>query len=102
MKQTCGHCRAGQSRHVAGEGLVQAMRSVPLEFFAEDFSLQRCVPHSIIAPVERGAIPTCSAGDGCCTLYACSAGEGEAPQLRMDVCRAHVWPRIHQLPCSCA
>ena len=28
---------------MAGEGLVQAMRSVPLEFFAEDFSLQRCL-----------------------------------------------------------
>ncbi|BDA47885.1 probable vacuolar protein sorting-associated protein 54 [Coccomyxa sp. Obi] len=31
----------GQTHHVAGEGLVQAMRAVPLEFFAEDFSLQR-------------------------------------------------------------
>ena len=35
---------AGQSQHIAGEGLVQAMRAVPLDFFAEDFSLQKYAP----------------------------------------------------------
>ena len=32
---------AGQTRHVQGEGLVQAMRTVPAEYFTEDFSLSR-------------------------------------------------------------
>ena len=39
--QTSSWVSAGQSQHIAGEGLVQAMRAVPLEFFAEDFSLQK-------------------------------------------------------------
>ena len=32
---------AGQTRHVQGEGLVQAMRTVPAKYFTEDFSLSR-------------------------------------------------------------
>ena len=50
-----GRSCAGQSRHQQGEGLVNAMRTVPPQFFTEEFSLTRCTTCYILLHAQDNA-----------------------------------------------